>query len=57
MAGCSERYEALQPGKGRLFERDALLTDPSYRAMQAQLRAASPFCAAEERIRKEIGLT
>ena len=37
--------------------RDALLTDPSYRAMQAQLRAASPFCAAEARIRAEIGLT
>lgn len=38
-------------------KRDALLAQDSYRAMQTQLRSASPYCAAEDAIRKEIGLT
>ena len=36
--------------------RDALLADPAYRAMQAQLREASPYSAAEAQVRAEIGL-
>ena len=36
--------------------RDALLADPVYRAMQAQLREASPYSAAEAQVRAEIGL-
>lgn len=35
-------------------KRDALLAQDSYQAMQAQLRAASPYCAAEADIIKEI---
>lgn len=37
--------------------RDVLLTDPAYREMRDQLRAASPYCAAEANLREEIGLT
>ena len=38
-------------------KRDALLAQGSYAAMQAQLRAASPFCAEEVAVCAEIGLT
>ncbi len=38
-----------------IAKRDALLAQDSYREMQAQLRAASPYSAAETAIRAEIG--
>lgn len=37
-------------------KRDALLAQDSYREMQAQLRAAPPYAAAEAALRDEIGL-
>ena len=39
-----------------MARRDALLAQESYQEMRAQLRAASPYCAAEAAIREEIGL-
>lgn len=59
-----DRLKALE-GVGALHDeavrlhrarRDALLTQDSYRAMQAQLRAACPYAAAEAALRDEIGL-
>ncbi|MEM7521211.1 MAG: glycosyltransferase family 2 protein [Pseudomonadota bacterium] len=38
-----------------LAKRDALLAQPSYRDMRAQLLGASPYCDAEAQIRAEIG--
>ena len=40
----------------RIARRDALLADPAYRAMQAQLREANLYSAAEAQVRAEIGL-
>ncbi len=59
-----DRLKALE-GVGDLHDeavrlhrakRDALLAQDSYREMQAQLRAASPYAAAEAALRDAIGL-
>ncbi|MEP5732566.1 MAG: glycosyltransferase family 2 protein [Sulfitobacter sp.] len=44
-----------QAVKHHIAKRDALLAQDSYREMQEQLRAASPYCAAETDIRNAIG--
>ncbi|MGJ8625389.1 MAG: glycosyltransferase family 2 protein [Sulfitobacter sp.] len=52
LPGVAELHdEAVKLHKAK---RDSLLAKESYQAMQAQLRAASPYCAAEADIIKEI---
>jgi len=51
IAALHEEAVALHRAK-----RDDLLTQESYQQMRAQLRAASPYCDAEEKLRAELAL-